>query len=125
MSTIATTGLNVIAVFVSDLARAKTFYTDQLGFKHGQDMDPGVLLEAGDLSLYLEGGREPRDAGAASAGVAEVCPCLAVASVQGAHDALAAAGVTIALPLKQFGYQFAMFRFADPDGNVFEIAGTP
>ena len=38
---------------------------------------------------------------------------------------VAAAGVPVIEKYQQAGETFAMFRVADPDGNVVEFAGTP
>ncbi len=117
------TGLNVIAVYVEDLERAKTFYIEHLGFKESADeMPPGIMLEGGSVSLYLEGGR---NSGTADADKSEFSPCFAVASVKKSYDALKQAGVCLLMDYQEFAPTFAMFRFADPDGNAIEIAGAP
>jgi len=53
--------LDVLAVRVTDLARSEAFCRDQLGFEKPEDMAPGILMKAGEVTLYLEAGRE--DAG--------------------------------------------------------------
>ena len=61
------TGLQVLAVYVSELERARSFYEGLLGFKETGSMPPGVALSSGGVMLYLEPGRSPRtdDPGAA------------------------------------------------------------
>ena len=51
------TGLQVIAVYVSDLDRARGFYEGLLGFRETGAMPPGVVVSSGGVSLYLEPGR--------------------------------------------------------------------
>ncbi len=123
MPSVQVTGVQVVATYVSDLERAKTFYSEQLGFSEAAPMPPGVLLKAGELSLYLEGGRAPREA--ASRGQAEVAAVLEVASVKAAAEALEAGGVRIVTPYQEFGPEFGMFQISDPDGNLVEFAGKP
>jgi catechol 2,3-dioxygenase-like lactoylglutathione lyase family enzyme len=123
VSTVKIEKLQVLAIYSSDLERSKRFYIDHLGFEEAGQMPPGVLLAGGGMTLYLEGGREPRAGGA----LAHPCisPCLDPGGVREAHDRLAAAGVPIVEKLQVFGDQFAMTRIADPDGNVLELAGAP
>ncbi len=49
MSRIEIRGINVLAVYVSDLERSKAFYTEILGFEEGDEVDPGILLKSGNL----------------------------------------------------------------------------
>ena len=124
MSTITVTGLNVLAIYVSDLERARHFYIEHLGLEPGDAMPPGVLLRAGTVTVYLEGGRTPRTSPGVQAPT--VSACFAVAEgVREAHARLQAAGVVIVEPYQEFGPTFAMCRCADPDGNVIELAGSP
>jgi len=123
MPTVKIEKLQVLAVYSADLERSKRFYIDHLGFEESGEMPPGVLMTGGGMTLYLEGGRAPRE-GAALAHP-EICPCLDPGSVREAHDRLAAAGVPIVEKLQVLGEQFAMTKIADPDGNVLELAGKP
>jgi catechol 2,3-dioxygenase-like lactoylglutathione lyase family enzyme len=116
-------GLNVVAIYVTDLERSRTFYEEQLGMTKSGDMPPGLLLAAGDCTVYLEGGREARESpGLKAAGVSA---CFSAPSVRACWERLEAAGVPVVEPYQQHGDQFAMFRVADPDGHVVEVAGTP
>jgi catechol 2,3-dioxygenase-like lactoylglutathione lyase family enzyme len=58
MPVIKVTGLNVLSIYVSDLENAKKFYADMLGFTDGGEMGKGWLMNAGDVTIYLEPGRE-------------------------------------------------------------------
>jgi catechol 2,3-dioxygenase-like lactoylglutathione lyase family enzyme len=120
--TIQTNGLQVIAVYVSDLARSVAFYRDHLGFGGEEPLGDGVLLKANSLSIYIEAGRT------APAGDAMTSPtvamCLGAPSIRTAFDAATRARITHG-PLQQFAPDFAMFRVADPDGLLIEFAGKP
>ncbi|MEZ4647723.1 MAG: VOC family protein [Candidatus Eisenbacteria bacterium] len=123
MPTTIVRDLNVIAVYVSDLERSVAFYRDHLGFEKAEDMEPGVLMRAGAVTLYLEAGRgrsreeEPRRA--------EFSPCFATDSVKDSYESLARAGVRMSGGYQEFAPTFAMFRVLDPDGNLIEFAGNP
>lgn len=123
MPTIQTTGVEVVAIYVTELERAKQFYVEQLGMTVGEAMPPGLLLKVGADTIYLEGGRAPRDAEPCKQ--VEVSVCLGVPSVKAAAESLAAAGVSLVSPYREFGPEFSMFRISDPDGNVIEFAGAP
>lgn len=125
MPTVQVSGIQVVAVYVSDLAKARTFFSEQLGFQVSEEMPPGVLMKAGEVTLYLEGGRKKKSA--AQAKLAEVSVCLALKDlgVRAAYEKLRAAGVSVRQEYTEFAPSFAMFRVADPDGNVLEFAGAP
>jgi catechol 2,3-dioxygenase-like lactoylglutathione lyase family enzyme len=123
MTTVTVKGLNVLAVYVTDLARSEAFYREHLGFEKCQDMEPGILMKAGEVTLYLEACRqEPRGKGLRTV---EFSPCFATDSVKGAYRALKAAGVPISVEYQEFAPTFAFFRISDPDGNLIEFAGKP
>ena len=50
---VAISGVNHMALTVTDAARSKEFYTTYLGFKHLMDLGPKVLLGSGPLVLAL------------------------------------------------------------------------
>ncbi len=123
MSIIKVTGLNVLSIYVSELDKAVKFYADMLGFDDGGEMGLGRLMNAGDVTVYLEPGRE--ECNKPPWQYAEVCPCFATDSVKDAFEKLADAGVKIVSDYEEFGPDFALFRIADPDGNKLEFAGKP
>jgi len=125
MSTIEVSGLNAVAVYVADLERAKAFYVGHLGFRPCGEMPPGILLSAGDVTIYIEGGRKPKSAAPLIECEVGFCLETAAGSVKDAHAKLSAAGATIIEDYQEFAPTFAMFRIADPDGNVIEFAGKP
>jgi catechol 2,3-dioxygenase-like lactoylglutathione lyase family enzyme len=117
------TGFNVAAVYGVDLDRSRDFYVNTLGLTFESANGPGVMLKAGDLTVYLEGERTE----GTDVGLHRACTslCFATDSVKAAHDRLATAGVPVVQPYQEMGPSFAMFRVADPDGNVVEFAGAP
>lgn len=123
MSTVNVTGLQVISVFCSDLQNSKNFYIDHLGFKQTQEMPTGALLQAGELTLYLEHGRQSRKPEPLK--FPEITSCFACDSVKEAFQNLKDAGTSIVSDYIEYEEQFAMFKIIDPDGNVIEFAGNP
>ncbi len=115
--------LQVIALYVTDLDEALSFYVELLGMERQGDMDPGVLLKAGDLTIYLEGGRKlPFEPALERAGCA---PCFGTASVRATFAHFVGLGIEVVQPYQEFSEEFSMFRITDPAGNVLEIAGKP
>jgi catechol 2,3-dioxygenase-like lactoylglutathione lyase family enzyme len=116
-------GVNVISIYVSDLDAAKAFYVATLGLMAGEEMAPGVMLSAGDMPIYLEGGRSGRNDPGMQRPTTSIC--FSTPSVREAYAKLHAAGVPIIEEYNEIAPTFAMFRIADPDGNVVEFAGKP
>ena len=85
------TGLQVIAIYVTDLDRALGFYEGLLGFKESKKMPPGRVLSGGGITLYIEPGRENRSAIAEAA--CGIAPAFAAKSVLAAREKLTEAGV--------------------------------
>lgn len=123
MAAVLVRDLNVLAVYVTELARSEAFYRDHLGFGRVGDMEPGVLMKAGPVTLYIEACRRKVHDG--EAGTAEFCPCFETDSVKASFEALRDAGVTISAGYREYGPEFALFRISDPDGNLIEFAGKP
>lgn len=117
------TGLQVVAIYVTDLDRARRFYADLLGFEDRGELSPGRLLKSGDLTLYLEGGRKPGSP--AGMELPTTSLCFDSASIRRAYETLRAAEVPVVEEYREHSPEFAMFRVADPDGNVVEFAGHP
>lgn len=117
------TGIQVVGIYATDLERARRFYVDLLGLKVKEEMPPGILLTAGDTTIYLEGGRSLAvDPGlfAASTSI-----CFGSRSIKAAYERLTAAGAHVVEPYTEFSPEFAMFQISDPDGLVVEFAGVP
>jgi len=123
MPTTQVKDMHVLAIYVTDLEKSQAFYAEHLGFEKTQDMTPGILMKAGDVTLYLEADRKKgRDE---SMSTTEFSPCFATDSVKTSYDALEKAGISIVSPYQEFGPTFSFFRIRDPDGNLIEFAGTP
>ena len=123
---VRTTGVHHVALRVSDLPRAKRFYTEVLGFP--------VLMEAPDLVLFLAGGtafglRGPTAQMPAGdrfdpyrVGVDHIAlACADETELERVADALAAAGVenTGAKMDETLGKRYVAFK--DPDRIAWEF----
>lgn len=116
------TGLGVVAVYVDDLDAALGFYCGLLGFEVSGEMPPGKMIALGDLKLYVEPGRSRRSTDMAAAETSMVLLSDAVLELRAQLEAAGAA--LVGEPMGD-GATFAMFRVADPAGNLVEIAGKP
>ena len=123
MSKVKVRNKNVLAVYVSDLVKAKEFYIEQLGFEMGEEMSPGIILRSEDVTLYIEAGRKKRKS--ESRELSEFSPCFATDSVRQSYEVLKSSGVKVLEEYQEFAPTFALFKIADPDGNLIEIAGKP
>lgn len=120
------TGLAVVAVYVDDLAAALDFYCRLLGFEELEDMAPGKLLGLGDLRVYVEPGRTPRDpATSARLEQSETVLALMCEGVLALRTHLDSAGVPLIGGPESNGPDFTLCRVLDPAGNVVELAGRP
>jgi catechol 2,3-dioxygenase-like lactoylglutathione lyase family enzyme len=123
-SSVAVRGLAVITVFVSDIDRATRFYKDVLGFEEGEQMlEPGITLQAGDLTIYLHGGREATERNFLL--YPEISLAMVVASVRASARKLRDNGVVIVSDYEEASEYFASIQFADPDGNLLQLWGRP
>lgn len=117
-------GPDFVALQVSDVQRAATFY-DRLGLRRAAGSPPGaVVFDTGTVSFAV---REPLpgvqlDTARPRPGYG-VSLWMGADDVQALHDRLAADGVTIAAPPTDgpFG---RMFTFLDPDGYAVTLHNT-
>lgn len=92
MPSIQPTHLAQIAITVSDLDRARSFYRDTLGLKHLFDAPPGLaFFQCGATRLMLSSGDAPEPA-------ARTILYYGVEDVAAAHEAMAGAGVEFEQP---------------------------
>jgi catechol 2,3-dioxygenase-like lactoylglutathione lyase family enzyme len=112
--------LELIAVPVSDVDRAKAFYTEQAGFNADHDHRVSDDLRFVQLT--------PPGSGCSIAigeGVVDTPPGsvhglqLVVADIRSAHDELAARGVDVS-EVQDFPWGSFVF-FSDPDGNRWAV----
>lgn len=116
--------LELIAVPVSDVDRAKAFYTEQLGFAADYDASPGGGIRFVQLtppgsacSIAIGTGLVDTEPGSV-AGLQ-----LVVASADDAHAELAGRGVGVS-PVQEFPWGKFVF-FSDPDGNRWALQEIP
>ena len=53
------TDIQLVAIYVTDLDAAKTFYIETLGFMVRAEGHPGLLLHSAGATIYLQAGRTP------------------------------------------------------------------
>jgi catechol 2,3-dioxygenase-like lactoylglutathione lyase family enzyme len=122
------TGFQVLSIYVSDLARAVDFYTNVLGMETDEQYPPheakkGIILKAGGLMIYLEGGRSATNDPGMTANT--ISPTFTTDSIRAAYEAIKAKNAPFVEDYYEESPDFAMFRVADPDGNIIEFAGKP
>ena len=116
--------LELVAIPVSDVDRAKAFYTDQVGFH--ADHDHVVSDEMRFVQLTPPGSHCSIAIGT---GVTDAAPGsvqgmqLVVSDVEAAHAELSAAGVEVS-DVQQFPWGNFVF-FSDPDGNRWAVQQLP
>lgn len=85
--------MNTLTIYVTDLDKSKAFYTEQLGFEAGEEMSPGILLQSGDVTLYIEAGRKKRTSKLKE--YSEFSPCFETDSVKQTYEVLKFSGVRL------------------------------
>jgi catechol 2,3-dioxygenase-like lactoylglutathione lyase family enzyme len=115
--------INTVAIYVSDIERAKDFYIGALGFELRVDVHPNLcFLNLGDRNIYLEGGKEPVDVKENSVRISFFLE--AKGSVFDVFNDLKEAGVEILQEEPdEVGEDTYTFQFKDPDGNILEVTG--
>jgi len=115
--------INTIAVYVSDMERAKKFYTEILSFDVKVDLGPTLsFLQSGDIHVYLEAGHKSSAVDNKSTRLSFFLET--EKSAQETFEALKTAGVEILDDTPQeVGDGVFAFQFLDPDGNVLEATG--
>ncbi len=116
--------LELIAVPVSDVDRAKAFYTEQAGFNADHDASPGegmrfVQLTPPGSACSIAIGQGIVDSEPGSARGLQ----LVVADIEGAHADLAGRGVEVS-DVHDFPWGRFVF-FEDPDGNRWAVQQVP
>jgi catechol 2,3-dioxygenase-like lactoylglutathione lyase family enzyme len=116
--------IELIAVPVSDVDRAKAFYTEKVGFN--ADHDHHISDELRFVQLTPPGSACSIALGV---GVTEAAPGsveglqMVVSDVEAAHAELASRGVDVS-DVQQFPWGSFVF-FADPDGNRWAVQQIP
>lgn len=112
--------LELVAVPVSDVDRAKAFYVEQVGFHPDHDHTVSdemrfVQLTPAGSACSIAIGKGITDAAPGSVTGIQ----LVVADIQQAHDELSGRGVEVS-KVQQFPWGAFVF-FADPDGNRWAV----
>ncbi len=119
--------IRALAVYVTDLKRAKQFYTGILGFELSVDLGPNLCFlksKAGNINVYMEGGKQPTPMDNQTCRLSFFLQ--AERSASETYASLKAAGVTLLQDApERVGEETACFQFEDPDGNIIEVCGKP
>lgn len=118
-------GVNTLAVYVSDMERAKAFYAGVLGFEVRAEPAPDLCFlvsGSGELHIYLEAGHR------VSRLDEDVCRLSLFLQTEGSvfevYNRLEGAGVELLDDApEEVGENTYTFRFRDPDGNILEATG--
>jgi catechol 2,3-dioxygenase-like lactoylglutathione lyase family enzyme len=116
--------LELVAIPVSDVDRAKAFYTEQIGFN--ADHDHQVSDELRFVQLTPPGSACSISLGT---GITDAEPGsvrgmqIVVSDINAAHDELAARGVDVS-DVQDFPWGSFVF-FSDPDGNGWAVQQIP
>ena len=116
--------IELVAIPVSDVDRAKRFYTEQVGFNadHDYQVSEGLrfvqLTPPGSACSIAIGEGITQAAPGSVQGVQIV-----VSDIQAAHDELAARGVEVS-EVQEFPWGKFVF-FSDPDGNRWSVQHIP
>ena len=120
-------GVQTLAVYVTDMARSRKFYTEVLGFKVRAEVHPGLCFLAspnGKIDIYLEAVMKPATMDSGTARLSFFLETEATAAETFAQ--LKAAGVRLLQDApEEVGDGIFCFQFLDPDGNVLEACGRP
>ncbi len=120
--------LELVPVPVTDVDRAKTFYTDKVGFSLDVDVQPADGVRVVQLtppgsacSIVLSTGL-PEISDMAPGSIKALH--LVVADIEAARRELLDRGVEVA-PVEDVGGGVKYARFADPDGNTMTLQEMP
>lgn len=123
-----TTSNAVVRYQISDLGRAVTFYTGQLGFTLEQQAGPIATVARGDLHLLLSGpkssGARPMPDGRKQEPGGWNRLVLYVDDLAAWTDKLRKAGVTVRNDVEK-GPGGSQILIEDPDGNPIELHEPP
>ena len=114
-----------LAIYVTDLERAREFYTHILGFEVAADIPPNLCFlksKSGGIEICLEGGHKPSMVDNQTARLGFFLESERTAAE--AYAALKSAGVQLLQDEpEEVGEDTYCFQFTDPDGNIIEVSG--
>jgi catechol 2,3-dioxygenase-like lactoylglutathione lyase family enzyme len=117
--------VSALAIYVTDLERAKVFYTDVLGFEISAQVSSNLCFlksKSGKIHIYLDAGKKPAAIDNQTIRLSFFLE--AEKSAPEAYEALKTAGVTLLQESPELvGENIACFQFQDPDGNIIEVSG--
>ena len=123
--------LSMVTLGVADLARARRFYEQGLGWKRANKHEEVVFYQAGGMVLGLfgrdalaEDAKMP-GAGSGFAGIALAYNTRERAEVDAVLAEVEAAGGRIVKPAQDAFWGGYSGYFADPDGHLWEVAWNP
>ena len=123
--------LSLVTLGVANLARARRFYEEGLGWRRANDHPEVALYQAGGMVLALWG-REALaddaglpDAGSGFRGIALAYNTRERAEVDAVMDEAKAAGARIVKPAHDAFWGGYTGYFEDPDGHLWEVAWNP
>ena len=122
--------LNFVTLVVTDLARARRFYVERLGWPAALDADEVVMIKIGSkllLSLWAEAAA-PAEIGAVTRGgtlpFTLAHNVATAAEVDAVLAAAGAAGATVHAAVRRDWGGYSGY-FTDPDGFRWEVAHNP
>jgi len=123
--------LSLVTLGVADLARARRFYEDGLGWKRGNDNE-GVAFYQMPAMIFALWSRPSlaedagvTDSGAAFSGVALAYNARSREEVDAVLGEARAAGAEVVKPAHDTFWGGYSGYFADPDGHLWEVAHNP
>jgi uncharacterized glyoxalase superfamily protein PhnB len=124
--------LTVVTLGVQDLARARAFYCDGLGYRASSRSNESIVfMDAGGVVLALyrkkllaDDANLPSE-GSGFGGVTLARNVASKAAVDAALEVAKGAGATILKPAQQAFWGGYSGYFADPDGHPWEVAYNP
>lgn len=123
--------LSLVTLGVADLARARRFYEDGLGWKRGNDNPdvafyqmPGMIFALWSRAGLAEDAGIA-DSGAAYSGMALAYNARSREEVDAVLGEARAAGAVVVKPAHDTFWGGYSGYFADPDGHLWEVAHNP
>ena len=120
------TRVRSLAVYVTDMKKAKRFYTKVLGFEVSAELAPNLCFlrsKSGNISIYMKGDNKPAFIDSQTTRLSFFLQ--AKDSASETYATLKAAGVKLLQESPEFvGDDTACFQFEDPDGNIIEVSGS-
>jgi catechol 2,3-dioxygenase-like lactoylglutathione lyase family enzyme len=123
--------LSLVTLGVRDIARARRFYEEGLGWHRDAGQDDVAFYQAGGMVVALfEWAKLAEDAGVSAEGtgfrgVALAYNCHSKEEVNSVLDEARAAGATMLVEARDTFWGGYDGYFADPDGHVWEAAWNP